>query len=182
MITSDTSSSDPGDSGLTPQEGEQILQVLAELQAEPPPTNPQSFGCLGVLGALAALVALPWLAPAVGLGTGGTWALGVILALILVLGAFFVVFGAGFASGHVMSRVKEALQLLETHGLDLPPDDLRRATVRILWESMVSVGPTSTNTYNRDEARARLGEVLPYVEEVERFLVAREKIYPTFTR
>ena len=166
---------------LSEEEGRAILRALAEIRAEPPPRDPRSLGCVGALLALGGLVALRWIAPALGLGTGLTWVVAAALAVILLLGGFLGVFGGGFVSGQIRGEVEEALTFLEEHYLDAPRDEIRLAAVRILWHAQVSVGPVSTSTFNTNEAAVQLGEALPYVQDVERFLLARGKVYPVFT-
>ncbi len=166
---------------LSEEEGRAILGALAKLRAEPPPRDPRSLGCFGALLAIGGLIGLRWIAPALGLGTGLTWVVAVALALILLLGGFLGVFGGGFVSGKIRGEVEEALSLLEEHYLDAPRDEIQLAAVRILWHAQVMLGPVSTSTYETNEAAVQLGEALPYVQDVERFLLARGKVYPVFT-
>ncbi len=166
---------------LSEEEGRAVLRALAEIRAEPPPRDPRSLGCIGALLAIGGLVALRWIAPALGLGTGLTWFVAVALAVILLVGGFLGFFGGGFVSGKIQGEVEEALTLLEEHYHDAPRDDIRMAAVRILWHAQVMLGPVSTSTYETNAAAVQLGEALPYVQDVERFLLVRGKVYPVFT-
>jgi hypothetical protein len=137
---------------------------------------------MGAIVALGGMVSLPWIGRVLGFRAALQVVAALILAWILLVGGFLGVFGAGFMSGAVMAEVEDALSLLEEHFLNAPREEVRRAVVRILWDAHFSAGPTTISTFDFDDAKVRLGEALPYVQAVERFLLAESSIYPVFTR
>ena len=176
----------PGSNGpeprtLTDEEAAAVLSVVEELQAAPSPRDPRPVGCLTAIAAVAGLVAVPWLAGNLGLGIGAARATAVVLVLALIIGGLLAVFGGGFVSGAVRAEVERSLARLEEGQLDLPVEVLRRATVRILLDAHIVVGPTSVRAYDPEAAAARLGDALPYVLAVERLLLDGGSIYPVFT-
>ena len=162
-------------------EKRRVLRDLQELRAEPPPKDPRSVGCIVAMIALVALVFLPVIARATELGTGALLALGGGLGLVTLVGVVVGVFGGGFVAGSVAARVEEAISDLIAEFPNGDPDAVRRAAIRILDGSTVSTGPTTVGTFERDEVAARLGDALPHVKRIERFLCSRNEIYACFT-
>ena len=151
--------------------------IVAEwrwLAAEPPPFNPRACGCLTFLLAGALLLLLPQLPKWIG------WTLpqplGQILFVVLVIalaGGFFVgIFVGSGVYGRAYRRAHESVEWLATHPGLIDPAARRRHAVSLIFNVVVSDGPTTSATVDVNEARAKLGTNLQYVVAVERVLVA----------
>ncbi len=170
----------PGDSpgGLERQE---IIDTLARLRDRPPPTDPSSGGCVAAIVAIITLVLMPFIGRGFDLSSGAMLGLGIALGLVVLLGGLLGIFGSGFVRGAIASDAEDAIQELMVEWPDGDPTVIREAAIRILYQSTVSTGPVTVETFEAKEVAIRLGPALNYVLGVERFLLEREQIYPVFT-
>lgn len=152
------------------------------LQNEPAPSDRRAAGCMTVIIAVALAAAGPALARLAGFDLGQSMRIGatVVLVLAFVAGIVMAFLGSGrFARDS--QRAKEALEWLATHGADADPDERRSRAVSLLLHAYCTDGPTTTATFEFEEARQRLGDSLPYVLAVERALRADHGIDLVFT-
>jgi hypothetical protein len=159
-------------------------KIVASLQAVRRRSSPKDttlIGCFVALGAAVALLLLPLLARWTPLPSTVLWGIGIILAVIVLVGGLFRVFGGAFVRGGVAADVEEAIDQLVAEFPGGDPAILRQAAIRILVQSTVSSGPTTVGAFDRNDVARRLGNALAYVLLVERILLKRDKIYPCFT-
>ena len=107
--------------------------------------------------------------------------LAVVLLLVFLGGAFFALVLVSSTYAHAHRQADAAVAWLAQNGAQGDPAEMRRQAVTLLFHAFCSDGPSTTNTISFEDARARLGEALPYVIAVERALRVELKIYPVFT-
>jgi len=166
----------------TPEfDSEERAAIVAEwrrLAAEPPPFNPRPYGCATLIMAVAVLLLLP----AVGLKLPQPWGLILLVVLGLVAaGGFFVgVFVGSGVYGRASTRANAALDWLSGNAASSDAEARRQHAVALLFNAVVSDGPTTSSTIDFAQARERLGAGLPYVVAVERTLCAEVGFAPVF--
>jgi hypothetical protein len=170
----------PGDSpgGLERQE---IIDTLERLRDRPPPTDLSSGGCVAAIVAIITLVLMPFIGRGFDLSSGAMLGLGIALGLVVLLGGLLGIFGSGFYRGAIASDAEDAIQELMVAWPDGDPAVIREAAIRILYQSTVSTGPVTVETFDAKEVAIRLGPALSYVIGIERLLLQRQEIYPVFT-
>ena len=167
---------------LPTAERQAIAAEWKRLGDEPPPTDRRAIGCMTVIIAVALAAGGPFLARLIGFDLGQSMRIGASIVLIVALlaGIAMALLGSGkFARDS--QRAQEALEWLATHGATADPEERRRQAVSLLFHAYCVDGPSTTGTFEFDEARRRLGDSLPYVMSVERALRTDLKIYPVFT-
>ncbi len=159
--------------------------ILTDWDAEaarPVPPDMSAVGCtvailtVAVAAGLPPLlrvfgVALPAPAAAILLGT---------LGVAFAWGVFRGVTGKSRSVRAVGERAADALGRLAAHPEDRGPE-ARRAAVALIANAWLSNGPSTIQVIDVDAARDRLGAALPFVVEVEEFLLSASKTYPVFT-
>lgn len=166
---------------IGPEEAGAIEAALSEIDSEPPPRDSGPLGCLLSLVAVVGLVALPILADRVGLVGTPLRAAIIVLVGSVVGGLVWSVFGGAFSRGRVISGVDQAIsELIELYP-NGPMDRMLALATRIIVEATVSTGPTTSSTYETSEVAERLGPALPYVVQVERWLIEHKGVYSVFT-
>jgi hypothetical protein len=156
-----------------------IEEALREIDAEPPPFEPGRYGVGMVLLGIADLVAVGALVPRFGIAGGVATTVLILGAGLTVTGLFLAMTRGGFTRGASIAATEAALRQLERGDED--EEVLLRAATLLLAHSVVSYGATTSNTFVREEAAARIGPQLPMVRAVEEVLLAEERIYPVFT-
>ena len=170
----------PGDSAGD-LERHEIMDSLERLRDRPPPTDPSGGGCVVAIVAIITLVLMPFIGRGFDLSSGAMLGLGIALGLATLLGGLLGIFGSGFYRGAIAADVEDAVQELMVEWPDGDPTVIREAAIRILYQSTVSTGPVTVETFEAKEVAIRLGPALDYVLGIERFLLKREQIYPVFT-
>jgi len=163
-------------------EREAILAEWIRLQDEPAPRSRQPYGCVTFLIALALLLAVTQLPKLFG------WALPpsvltvaqAILGLAMVVGLFFGVFVGSGRFAHACARAEDAIQWLEADPGTGDAAERRRHAVTLLFNAIVSDGPSTSGTFDAGKVRPRLGANLPYVLAVERVLKEERGLWPVF--
>lgn len=153
-----------------------IVAEWSRLKAEPPPFNPQPYGCLTFMMAAASLFLLPQL-------TQFGWKLSdqlgqllLIVLLIVLAGGFLVgIFVGNGVYGRAHLRALESLEWLANHQDGMELDLRRRHAVSLQFNRVVSGHPGERETVALDKAKMVLGANLQYVIAVERVL-AGEKL------
>lgn len=137
------------------------------IAAEPPPKNPRPYGCLTMIVALALLILLPKF----GSRMPPPWGIVVLVVLGLVLtGGFFVgVFMGSGIHGRAFLRAAAALDALADQ-VELDEAARLSHAVELIAHTVVSDGPTTSNTIDVAQAKQRLGANLDFVMVVERTL------------
>jgi hypothetical protein len=164
---------------LTPEEREAVLAEWRRLAAEPRPKARPPWGCATFLLATLCLIVVrqtpmpPWLQ------TTATWILGFLIALGF-LAAFFL--GSGkFA--HDAARANGSIDWLAAHPHTTDWAARRRHAVTLIFFSVTTDdGPSTSGTFDPDEARKRLGAHLPYVMAVGDVLAEENAQWRVFSK
>lgn len=168
---------------LTTAERAALVSDWKRLQAEPPPPDRRSIGCMSVVIAVALGAAGPPFArfagidapPPVKLG------LGIALGLIVVAGLIVALFMGSGRFARDLQRAEQAIHWLAANGVAGDPEERRKQTVSLLLHAYCTDGPSTVNTIDFGKARERLGDALPHVLAAERALRADLGINPVFT-
>jgi len=158
-----------------------VFEAVRRLSDEPPPSDPMAGGCTVAIVALVALVFMPLVTRVKELDAGTLFAVGVGLAITVVVGSLLGLFGGRVARGSVIARVRRSIAALASSYPGGDPGEQLDHAVRILIESAITSGPQTVATYDRTEVGERLGPALDYVVAVERILLEREEIQAVFT-
>jgi hypothetical protein len=156
-----------------------LRDALEEIEAEPPPRDWGSVGCVGALVGLALVVALPLLARSVEVPRPVALALLGAGAVLLVLGVVARTSAGGFARGRSIAAAEAALRQLESDDPDR--ETALRAATLLLVHAYAVYGPTASASFDFGEGRRRLGERMALVEAVERELLREGRVQPVFT-
>ena len=145
---------------ITPQEREAILAEWRRLAAEPRPKPRPPWGCATFLLATLLFMVVRQTPMPSWLQTSLSWIAGIAIALGL-LAAFFL--GSGkFA--HDAARANASIDWLAANPGTTDVVARRRHAVTLLFFSVTTDdGPSTSGTFDPDEARRRLGAHLPYV-------------------
>ena len=155
--------------------------VAAEHVASPEGSR---AGCLVSLLAIFALFAVPGANRALGLGLTWRFVRGFalsMLALAFLAAMFHLLAGVLAARGQATQRALDALDHLSQQFDEGSDAQNRRAAVTLLVDAFITGGATTVAAFDFNEAKARLGPALPYVQEIERVLREERQIYPVFT-
>ena len=168
---------------LPTAERQAIAAEWQRLADEPPPLPRRELGCMTAIVALMlALVGPPvlrWFG--IELSQGVKLALGAALGCVLLGGAFVGLVLVSGTYARASRRADAAVAWLAAHGTGGDSEQKRRQAVTLLFHAFCSDGPSTTHTIDFENARARLGDALPYVMTVERALRTDQRIYPVFT-
>ena len=166
----------PAEIDVDAEEKAAIVAEWRRLAAEPPPFNPRPYGCLVFLVAGALLLLIPYFSKWLGRTLPEPWGMVVsaVLVLVLVVGFFCGVFVVSGVYGRAYSRANVSLGWLSSHASPTEAAERRRHAVALIFNALVSDGPSSSSTVTAAQARERLGANLPYVLAVERELVAQK--------
>ena len=168
---------------LPTAERQKIAAEWKRLEDEPPPTERRAIGCMTAVVAVVLAFGGPhvlrWLG--IELHPGLKVALGAVLGLSILGGAFVGLVLVSGRYAHAYRQADAAVAWLAEHGAGGDPEEKRRQAVTVLFHAFCSDGPSTTHTIDFENARARLGDALPYVITVERALRTDLKIYPVFT-
>lgn len=172
----------PHEHELEAAERAAIIAEWERLRAEPRPPAPPPYGCATFLVAAALLLIVPQLLKLAG------WELPrplelvalVVLALAMAGGLFVSIFVGSGIFGRASNRANAAIDWLEANPGLGDPEERRRQAVTLLFNAVVSDGPTTSGTLDSDRARERLGANLPYVLAVERALVEERGLWVVF--
>lgn len=153
---------------ITPEERAEILAEWKRVCAEPRPKPRQPWGCATFLIAAALFLAVPQLPLPPWLQTMLRW----ILGLAIVLGLFLQFALVSSKYSHDSQRAREAIDWLAANQDTTDAAARRRHAAALLRYAITDDdGPATSETFDPDEARKRLGAHLPYVLAVERLLV-----------
>lgn len=156
-----------------------VRETREELLAAPAPTDHARFGVPTAILGLVVLVAWPRIVDSV--PAGGFVSPFVLLAgaLMLIGGPVLAVMGGGGGGRGAEAAVEASLRRLEDPETDRQTA-LRAATI-LITHAFWSRGPATFQTFEADEAAARIGPRLPIVIAVEEHLVSNGSAYPVFT-
>ena len=141
-------------------------------------------GCLVSVLAIFALFAFQGANRALGLGIPLRTVALVAFSLlgVAVLGIALQFFASAMTvRGAASQRALDALAHLTKQFSESSDEANRRAAVTLLADAYITGGATTVAAFDFDDARARLGSALPYVQEIERVLREERQIYPVFT-
>jgi hypothetical protein len=169
--------SDAEDS-LSPGERAAVLAEYDRLAAEPVKPNYSSSGCGLMVLATVLFVVVPKLMP--GMPRWGVIATLVFVIALILAGIVVYVFGGG-GYARTKQRIDAALAVLSSRFGMATAEEKRNAAVMLIYGAVYSDSPGMSSTFDFDAARAQLGRALPYVEQVERLLIAERQVYPIFT-
>lgn len=156
-----------------------VREALEEIRASPGPRDRTSLGCVVALPGFAILLVFPLAGRMLAVGSGvGTVVIGIGVVL-LVVGLAIWFSAGGFVRGHSTAAAEAALRRLE--GGERDREVLLRAATLLLVHAHVGYGPTTTQSFDFQAARSRLGERIALVIAVERSLLEEDAIYPVFT-
>ena len=155
---------------------DQLKAEFKAIRSEPLPPNRKHLGC----GFLLLVPPMLMLGPKVAGATGVIIA--IIVAVVALVGGYLTLFGGNKELREIRDRAGAALYDLATSFDSLTEEQRRQAALRALAYASYDQGPGSFDTYNVELEAARLGVALPYVQEIERILVAQSLIKPVFTR
>ncbi len=175
------SGADP-DRVLLPADLEVVDETLRELREEEGPVDRGPLGCVLALPAFLALLVVPVLGRQFGLPQRVATPMIIASVVLLVVGLVLWFTAGGFVRGHVSAAAEAALRTLEawTPEAGHRVEALRAATLLVM-SAYASYGPTTSRTFDPDEARKRLGPTVLLVEAVERHLVEKGVTYRVFT-
>lgn len=164
---------------LTDHDRRMVRETLDHLESATPPVGRAALGCPAAFVGLLILVAWPRIVHRV---PGGDFVSPFVVlggVLLLLGGPVLALLGGGGGARAAEAAVEAAFRRLEDPDADR--DTVVRASTLLLAHAFVSRGPTTTHTFEPDEAASRIGERLPVVEAVERHLVEEGVTYPVFT-
>lgn len=173
---------------MTPQLSDEdrrtILALLdEEIAGTPAPRNLSPVGCLVFVVAVLLFFALSVLTRRWGLPGLVRTVLFLVNVLALLGGVALIFFGGGSGESRARAAATEALEQLSGGRGELTTQDRIRTAVRLLANAYYSGGPWMVSTIDVEGARERLGDagVLPWIQEIELFLVAEKRAQPMFT-
>ena len=149
-----------------------------------PKTKSTRAGCLVSVLAIFTLFAIPAANRALGLGISRKTVALLALSLlgVAVLGGVLQMLGGALAArGAASQRALDALAHLTKQFSESGDAENRRAAVTLLADAFITGGATTVAAFDFNDAKARLGPALPYVQEIERVLREERQIYPVFT-
>jgi hypothetical protein len=155
-----------------------VREALEEILADQP-RDLASLGCLVVLPGVLILLVVPVVVRLLGIGSGLATAAIVAGVILLVVGITMWMGAPGLIRGRSTAAAEAALRQLEQGEEDR--EVMLRAAALLLTHAHATVGATTSLSLSVDDARKRLGVMLPLVVEVEHFLLAEGQIYPVFT-
>jgi hypothetical protein len=145
---------------ITPEEREAILAEWRRLAAEPRPKPRPPWGCATFLLATLLFMIVRQTPMPSWLQTTLSWVLGILIAFGLL--AAFLLGSGRFA--HDAARANASIDWLAANPGTADAVARRRHAVALLFFSVTTDdGPSSSGTFDPDEARKRLGAHLPYV-------------------
>jgi len=150
------------------------------LSGEPPPPDRRSVGCMMVVLAIAGFIATPFVVGLLG-GKAVPRAMLWIWGAVLLAGAFMSLVLTSSLYSRYAARAREAIDWLAANGEGGDPVARRNMAVSLLFHAYCSDGPSTSTTFDFEEAKPRIAAALPYVMEVERCLAIDLKIYRVFT-
>ena len=158
---------------ITPEERAAILAEWQRLAAEPRPKPRQPWGCAVVVIGILLFLVVPQMPLPGWLQTTLRWILGFAIAL----GGFLQLALVSSKYAHDSDRTRESLAWLAANQETADPAARRRHAVTLIRYAITDDdGPTTSGTFDPDEARKRLGAHLPYVLEVDRLLAAEKAV------
>lgn len=167
---------------LEPVERAAIVAEWERLRAEPRPPALQPYGCATFLIATALFLIVSQMQKLTGwqLPRPLEWAVLVVLGLGIAGGLFVGIFVGSGVFGRAAERASAAIDWLEANPGSSHPEERRRQAVALLFNAVVSDGPSTSGTFEPDRARERLGANLPYVLAVERALAEERGLWVIF--
>lgn len=158
---------------------EGVLEALAEIRAEPPPTSYAGVGCVMALPGFLLLLLVPPVGRMLNLAQGFA-VVGLVLGGVLLVVGLILWFTAGsLTRRHSIAAAEAALRTLEVDGQEREVQ-VRAATL-LLCNAHATHGPATVQSFDIEAARTRLGSRLPLVEAVEELLLEEAAVYPVFT-
>jgi hypothetical protein len=155
-----------------------VRDAVEEILADQP-RDLASLGCLVVLPGVLILLVVPVVGRFLGIGSGLATAAIIVGVILLAVGVAMWMGAPRFLRGRSTAAVEAALRQLQQEGEER--EVLLRAATLLLTHAHATVGATTSLSLSVDEARRRLGTLLPLVVEVERYLLAEGEIYPVFS-
>jgi hypothetical protein len=166
---------------ISVQEARAVLAEVERQRQRPPPSDPSAAGCVVASVAIIATVLMPFIGRVLALSGTAMLAVGATLGATALVSGLLGIFGGGRVHGAVATEVEESVQVLAAEFPEGDEDRLRRAAVRLLTGAYAPAGKATVSTFDAEQVARRIGRALPYVEELERFLVERREIAPVFT-
>ncbi len=169
----------------SPDEIAELLREYDTVKMAPAPKPKRTrAGCVVSVLAIFTLFAIPAANRALGLGISRRTVALLALSLlgVAVLGVVVQLLGSALAArGAASQRALDALGHLTQQFSESSDAENRRAAVTLLADAYITGGATTVAAFDFDDARARLGPALPYVQEIERVLREKRQIYPVLT-
>lgn len=167
---------------LRPEDLEAIDAAVGEIRTEQGPVDRGPIGCVLSLPAFATLLVVPVLGRQLGLPSSVATPVLVAAVVLLVVGLVLWFTAGGFVRGHVKAAAEAALRTLEAWTPEEGRrEEMLRASTLLVMNAWASHGPTTTEAFDREEARRRIGGAMPLVESVEEHLVERGVTFRVFT-
>ncbi len=166
---------------LSPTDLEVVHETLQEIRDMPPPRDNMAVGCVMALAGLTVLLLIPavgrQMAIASGLATAGLITGGV----LLVVGIVVWQTAGGFVRGTYIAAAEAALRELEGWTPEEGDREVAlRAATLLLTHAVATYGPTSTNSFEYEEAEQRIAPMMPLVMAVQDVLVEDGASYAIF--
>lgn len=163
---------------FSPEDRAAMLAEYDRLLALPQPVNKTSAGCALLLLAFVLFIAAPFVlrrVPSLRIGFF------VVEGILVLIGLYWNFFGMGGSYARASIGAESALAMLTKKFNSASAQERHNAAVYLVASAYYSDGPSTTTTFEFDEARAQLGPALPYMIAVEQFLIAERGASPVFT-
>lgn len=159
-----------------------VRQAVREIEDAPSPKDRAGLGCALSLPGFVVLLVLPIVARRFTVPPSVARVVLIVGLAVLVVGVLIWLTAGGFVRGHFTAAAAAALRRLEAWDVEEGDrEEALRAATLLLMNAYAVYGPTMGSSFDRDEARERLGAMMPLVEAVERVLVEEAGIYTVFT-
>ena len=167
---------------LTAEDRAAIVAEVDRINALPPGVNTSSPGCAMLIVAVVLFLSVPPMLRKLGVQARGVGIAFLVVEVFLVLlGMVWYFRGSGGAYAKTVMRAEEAIQAIQSTFAAGRGRECGEAVARLLASSSYSDGPGISSTFKIEQAREQIGTAMPFVIEVEKFLVAEKKADPVFT-
>lgn len=167
------------DPSLSETDRAAVREALQEIGDEPVPPDRAPLGCAVALPGFTILLVFPVVGRMLSLGSAAAAVASGAGILLLVVGLGLWFSAGSKARRHAEAATEAALRSLQ--GGEGDRETALRAATLLLANAWAAGGPNRYQAVDVEDARRRLGGLLPLVSAVERFLLEEEAIYPLFT-
>lgn len=169
---------------LTPEDRAAIVAEVDRTNAIPAGVNTSSPGCVMLIVAVVLFLSVPPMLRKLGVQAmtrGVGIAFLVVEAFLLLLGLVWYFRGSGGAYAKTVMRAESAIETIKSAFAAGHGRECGEAVARLLASSSYSDGPGISSTFKVEQAREQIGAAMPFVIDVEKFLVSEHKVDPVFT-